>query len=539
MRHLAFFEAFFNTKYRVTSERDTWKDESTQDFFVFTSPFGTVKLRKRHAYPASFMRSVGASLVFGYGNEALGRTAAGQALPDVSEEVFVQEEFLYGYADCRRQTVVVQRDAVCVMPLFSMQQDGVIVLSNRYDQLFNKIDKHRVRINEAALINYVLFDDRHRQIATGADVLYDRARLVLQDGNLQTLYPGNAYIANKESQERGRPIDFKQALEATLDTYWQRYGAVGFQLSGGLDSATAPGYFASQGKQVVAASFGLPGVMGERQRSKLDDMGRRFPLLHNHIINLTPEEYFPFSDRIMTEHWGVLHEHQDIHQLAAMRMADYLASQGVTAMFTGVGGDELCQNITNDKVLPFGPEIQASRANAALPEYVTDNFKALHNQVQTQARYARDRPIPTVAYSVILTNIGFNNTFIDCNVWPVAPLADPRLFLFAQSIPAWHRHDKGLLRVYQFARQFPASIVHPETLEDFSEFFHLCKPQMNGLLDSFFNNSLLARRGLVNESSFKRYYRDTVDSMYDPMDTRPLELIRLLTAEVNLRAYQL
>jgi hypothetical protein len=536
MRQPAFFEATFNSGYYPSSEGYSWKDESTQDFFIFTSFFGTVKLRKRLAYPATFARSLGASLVFGYGSETVGHAVASQTLQEVSEELFTQEEFLYGHIDCARRSIIIQRDAMCVMPFFTMKQNGTVVMSNRYDRLFNQISKQQVHIDEAALVNYLLFDDRHRQLAVGADVLYDRARFVLRDGVTAIQYPRDAYIAEKASMEKVQPALFKQAIEATFDTYWQRYGAVGFQLSGGLDSATAPGYFAAQGKPVVAASFGLPAVMGERQQKKLDDMGRRFPLLQNHIIQLTPEEFFPFSDRVLAEYWDVSHEHQDMHQLAAARMADYFASRGITAMFTGVGGDELCQNITNDKIFPLGTEIMSARAGAVMPEYVTDKFRSLHAQVQSEATYAHNRPVPSVAYSVILTNIGFNNTFIDRNIWPVAPLADPRLFLYAQGIASWHRYDKGLLRVYQFARQFPESIVHPETLEDFSEFIHLCKPQLGGLLDVFFDNSVLSRQGLIDELSFKAYYRNVTGAPYDPEDTRSLELIRMLAAEINMRA---
>lgn len=535
-RQPAFFEATFTTKHRPSLEGGAWKNESSQDFFIFTSSSGTVKLRKREGYPATFMRSAGTKLVFGYGNEQLGHVAASQPLGNVPEEVFVQEEFLYGYADSEHQDVVIQRDAACVLPLFVREQDEAVVLSNRYDQLFNEVDRQQVGINEDALVNYLLFDDRHYQLAIGTDVLYDRVRFTLSKGVIQVLYPNDAAIATKNSRVEGHPRHFKDALEAVFDTYWERYGNVGFQVSGGLDSATAPGYFASQGKTVIAASFGLPAVMGELQRNKLADMERRFPLLNNFVIDLTPEEYFPFSDRIIAEHWGISHEHQDLHQQAAIRMAEYFSSQGITAMFTGVGGDELCQNITNDMIFPTSTKIVAARNSMPLPEYVTEKFRDLHKSLDRSNQ--QDRPVPATAYSVILTNIGFNNTFIDRNVWPVAPLADPKLFLYAQTIGVWHRHDKGLLRAYQFARQFPSSITHPETLEDFSEFLHLCKPQIGGLLDSFFDNSMLARRGLLHESSFKAYYRDCIDASYDASDTRILELIRLLTVEINLRAYQ-
>ncbi|MDN5274375.1 MAG: asparagine synthase [Candidatus Saccharibacteria bacterium] len=536
-RQSAFFEAALTTRHHDLTGHGAWSDKSTQDYFIFVSSFGTVKLRKRHAYPATFARSIGPSLIFGYGNETLGHMIAEQALSNVSEDAFVSEEFLYCTIDCQQQSIVVQRDAVCTMPLFTMEHSDVIALSNRYDQLFNQIDKRQVHINQAALVNYLLFDDRHNQLATGADVLYDRVRFILRDGATHVTYPNHAYIAEK-TQEKGHPRFFKEALETTLDTYWERYDTIGFQLSGGLDSATAPGYFASQGKTVVAASFGLPATMGERQRAKLDDMARRFSSLQNHIINLTPEEYFPFSDRITANHWGISHEYQDIHQLAAMQMADYFSRQGITAMFTGVGGDELCQNITNDKIFPFGSAVKEARATAVVPQYMTDKFKILHTKTQEQTPHHQDRPIPTVAYSVILTNIGFNNTFIDRNVWPVAPLSDPKLFLYAQSIPAWYRHDKGLLRAYQFARQFPPSIVYPETLEDFSEFLHFCKPQVCSLLDSFFDVSLLGQHDLIDESSFKDYYTHATRSKYDDSDTRILELIRLLAVEINLRMFQ-
>lgn len=89
--------------------------------------------------------------------------------------------------------------------------------------------------------------------------------------------------------------------------------------------------------------------------------------------------------------------------------------------------------------------------------------------------------------------------------------------------------------MYQFAREFPLSIVYPSTTEDFSEFIHLCKPRLLPLLETLFSSSILASRGLIDRFALRRYYDRVIDAPFDASDTRMLGLIRLLIVETNLQ----
>ena len=528
-----FFEAVF-TLSKPSQTDEEWHDESTDDFYIFTSSFGTLRLRKRYSYPATFVGSVDGLLYFGYGDWQRARTIASSSLSAVAENDFGDQEFLYGEVSCRQQTVIIQRDATCVLPIFAAKYSHKLALSNHSERLHDLIDQKDKTVDNLAAVNYMLFDDRYRSLLENSGPLHDRARLEWQDGSYTIHYPVDSLIA-APSDQAGDPRHFKQALESTLDTYWERYDSIGFELSGGLDSATAPGYYADQGKQIIAVTLGLPGTMGSLQQAKIQDMMQRFKL-ENYTISLDHNSHFPFAHIALTGR-GIAGEYNDLHLVATRQLADYLASKQVATIFTGVGGDELCQNINPESILPVGAGVQKERLQARLPRYATDTFAALYQKAQATAPQERDRPIPSIAYSVMLTNLGSNNVYIDRNIWPVAPLSDPKLFMFAQSIPAWHRYDKNLLRIYHFARSFPESITQPKTIEDFSEFIHLCKPVLHQLFEPTFSNSKMAEQGLIDTPALLSYSQEVISAPFDPSDTRILGLIRLFVLEVNLQNF--
>jgi len=524
-----FFEAVFTAGELPQSIQ--WRDESTGDDYIFTSPFGSLRLRKRYSYPATFAHCNGTVLSFGYGDIAHGRSIAGSELKAVAEHSFGVEEFLYAEVDCRNQSVMVQRDTASVLPIFVAEHGRTLAMSNHSSRLYDIVGRQRATINTLAAINYMLFDDRYRALLNHSEPLYDRVRLTWQGGEYVIKHPPDGLITQLADMPASNAAQFKPALESTLDAYWDRYDNIAFQLSGGVDSAVAPGYYADKGNRVLAVSLGLPGEMGARQRAKLAAMQERFGI-DNYIVDLDPSKHTPFMGTSQSNQR--VSEFSDLHLVATRQLADYLAERRIATVFTGVGGDELCQNVDPRSVLPFGAA-QEERLRVQLPSYTTDAFAKLYQKTQTEALAPSGRPVPAIAYSTLLTHLGFNNTFIDRNIWPVAPLADPTLFLFTQTIPAWHRYDKNLLRIYQFARGYPESIVHPETTEDFSEFIHLCKPTLAQLFKDHFHKPRLAEQGLIDTNQLARYVQEVVDAPFDKEDTRILELMRLLVLETNLQ----
>jgi hypothetical protein len=524
-----FFEAVFTAG--ELPQAIQWRDESTGDDYIFTSAFGSLRLRKRYAYPTTFAHCNGTVLSFGYGDMTHGRSIANSELMTVAEHSFGVEEFLYGEIDCRNQSVMIQRDTASVLPIFVARHNSTLAISNHSNRLSSMINAEKTTINTLAAINYMLFDDRYRALLDHSEPLYDRVRLTWQGGEYIVQYPPDGLITQLADMPVSSASQFKQALESTLDAYWNRYDNIAFQLSGGVDSAVAPGYYADKGNRVLAVSLGLPGEMGARQHAKLTAMQERFGI-DNYIVDLDPSKHTPFMGTSQGNQ-GVS-EFSDLHLVATRQLADYLAERRIATVFTGVGGDELCQNVDPRSVLPFGA-VQEERLQAQLPSYTTDAFARLYQKTQTEALARSGRPVPAIAYSTLLTHLGFNNTFIDRNIWPVAPLADPTLFLFTQTIPAWHRYDKNLLRIYQFARGYPESIVHPETTEDFSEFIHMCKPKLEQLFTDRFQTSRLAEQGLIDSEQLRRYVQEVVNAPFDKDDTRILELMRLLVLETNLQ----
>ena len=524
-----FFEAVFTAGELPQSIQ--WRDESTGDDYIFTSAFGSLRLRKRYSYPATFAHCNGAVLSFGYGDITHGRFIASSELGAVAEHSFGVEEFLYAEIDCRSQSVMVQRDTASVLPIFVAAHGRMLAMSNHSSRLYDMVGRKQVTINTLAAMNYMLFDDRYRALLDRSEPLYDRVRLTWRGGEYVVKHPPDGLITQLADMPASNAGQFKQALESTLDAYWDRYDNIAFQLSGGVDSAIAPGYYADKGNRVLTVSLGLPGQMGIRQRAKLTAMQERFGI-DNYIVDLNPSKHTPFMEASQGNY--IVSEFSDLHLVATKQLADYLAERRIATVFTGVGGDELCQNINPRSVLPFG-EIQEERLQAQLPSYTTDAFAKLYQKIQTEALAHASGSVPAIAYSTLLTHLGFNNTFIDRNIWPVAPLANPTLFLFTQTIPAWHRYDKNLLRIYQFARGYPESIVHPETTEDFSEFIHTCKPKLAQLFKDRFQTSRLVEQGLIDSDRLAHYVQEVVDAPFHKEDTRILELMRLLVLETNLQ----
>jgi hypothetical protein len=529
-----FFEAVFTKS--GSTQSVLWCNESTRDYHIFTSAFGVVRFRKRQSYPATFAICKGELLCFGYGNLQRGKTIADSSLAAVTDDDFGIEEFLYCEVNCRQESVTVQRDTACILPIFAATRANILALSNHSEYLYDMLDAKRISLNMHAVLNYMLFDDRHRSLLDGCKPLNDRVRLEWRGGAYAIHQPADGRIANIMHQPEGDPRYFKQALESTLDTYWQRYDNVAFQLSGGLDSAIAPGYYADQGQQVLTVTLGLPKTMGDRQRRKLSEIQQRFNI-NQYVVALDPSKHFPFANIVSTGQQGFISEFDDLHLVATRQLADHLTERGIATVFTGVGGDELCQNIDPASVLPTSQTVREQRLQTQSPNYTTEAFAALRQTVQSQPSSMQDMPVPAIAYSVMLTHLGINNTFVDRNIWPVAPLADPALFLFTQSIPAWYRYNKNLLRMYQFARAYPESIIHPKTVEDFSEFIHECKPILKQLCATYLANSRLEAQGLISKPRLQRYIRDIFAAPFDSSDTRILEVIRLIAIEHNLQNF--
>lgn len=528
-----FFEAIFAQS--GSPQNAVWCDESTRDYHIFTSAFGVVRLRKRQSYPATFAICKGELLCFGYGNLQRGKTIANSDLRAVSDDNFNIEEFLYCEVNCRQESVIVQRDTACILPIFAASRVNVLALSNHSEYLYDMLDARHVSLNMHAVLNYMLFDERHQSLLDGCKPLNDRARLEWHGGTYSIHQPADGRIATISNEPESDPRYFKQALESTLDTYWQRYDNIAFQLSGGLDSATAPGYYADQGQQILTVTLGLPKTMGDRQRRKLSEMQQRFNI-NQHVVTLDPSRHFPFANIVSTGQRGFISEFNDLHLVATRQLADYLVEKNIATVFTGVGGDELCQNVNPASVLPTSQTVREQRLQIQSPSYTTKAFSVLRQTAERESAI-HSMPVPAIAYSVMLTHLGFNNTFVDRNIWPVAPLADPALFLFTQKMPAWYRYNKNLLRMYQFARAYPESITHPKTIEDFSEFIHECKPILEQLCADYFANSRLIAQGLINKRRLEHYIRDVFTAAFRPSDTRILEVIRLIAIEHNLQKF--
>lgn len=528
-------QPFFEVRLsRSENERpyDHWKDTSTADYHRCESLFGTVQLKRRQSYPKTFMLIKGQILYCGYGDIVLARQILEQPLQNVDERLFYSQELLLVAIDCRAQTVALQRDAFSTIPLFAGQVRDHLVIASSYEYVCGNVPPGSLHVDPLSLIEYLqLLGQRSNTLFKEVKALYDRSRLQWGKTYEITEAPDAQAIVYAQEHRTADAKLFVTFLEEALDAYWDKYvstNPAACDLSGGFDSSLVAGYYADRQRPIVTGTIVYPGAFGASVEDKLAQFLQRFPVA-NSAFHMDPQHEYPLAGMALLNRWRPFFPRATLYSATIDKVAQAYQRQGASVVFTGIGGDELCQNIHPGAALEQGEAEYERRAKLDPPLYASPGYRRYMLDA-LDGLSSQHKSIPLLPYSVAQQNISGYDTFLQHDLWPVAPLADPRVFVYCQSLPIRYRTQKNILRTYLYARKYPEVIYDGNRKEHFGTFFDIAVAQgLAGAMHRFFASSVLVRDGIIDAVALKRLLASP------PGDSVWLSLYALLTVEINLQ----
>jgi hypothetical protein len=538
LRHNYFVEVVIDAQAATSFNEDTWADTSTATHFVYKADGATVRLRKRQAYPATFAQVHGTVLLLGYGAVNQARRLLAMPLSAIPEAVFMDDEFLYIAIDLATREVIVQSDAFPTVPLFVSADTVRFVLASDFSVTHANHKTKQYQVNTRAVAQFL---GGHSNFGAtfvhDIRVLYDRKRLVWSNGNTNMYMPPDASMRDYHSNRTGDPHQFVPLLEQTLDRYWQRYvgnGHIGgSELSGGLDSAVITACLADKGYRPMTITSILPGKFRVSQQQKLDDFARRFGTTG---IALPAHHYFdyPWQD-VLDGRTSQPFYHYEYAMYATEIdvMYQQLRQCGSLVIFRGVGGDELFEHVDYDLMMnndySYADEYLAVPGFEPIASHLTNPASNPDGKLPS-----KQPPVPLMSLSALESPL-FATAALRNDLWPVSPLADPRLVAYTQTLPLEYCDNKLLFGIYARARRIPQSIYLASVNEDFRDvnvarYFGLHQHITQALQDS-----VLRRMGLIRVEPLWQAHHDAgkTQTIHSRM---AIALVQVLYAELSLRS---
>lgn len=528
-----FLEAsIFQQRTPYTSERK-WSDRSTSDHLLFEAPDCNVSLVRRTSYPRTFAYIKGSVLIFGYGPSEIAETLLATPLDATPEDIFLDNEFLYIAIDWRQKSIVIQADAFNTASVFvGTQQDRCIVTSD-FGRTFSLLDQRQCTINKHCVARYLLSQLTYEKtFIDQVQLLYDRKRLQWSPRGTQLWLPPDATMKEYYRNRTGNAREFPQRLEQTLINYWQKYtggGKGGCELSCGLDSSTVAGFLADQGCQPITATALFPGEYAHTQRQKLNDFLDRFNTT-SITVPATHHLDYPWAEVLQGQLKQPFYHYCPYpYSVFFDDMYQALADQGVTTIFSGVGGDELFEHVDHRHVM--NNTNHASKLFMSMPGFgpLVDYITRLNQQPTIQ------RPIPLASHSALTINAG-DDRYLRYGLWAAHPLADPRLYAYMQTVPLQYCVDKLLLRIYAQARRVPKSIYLPVINEDFRDVDIAVGRQLDQAISYTLSDSILVGSGMLDRTPLLKTYGRLKDGAIANEGQMSLIFQNFLFAELNLRS---
>ncbi|MEU6525814.1 asparagine synthase [Streptomyces sp. NPDC046924] len=293
-------------------------------------------------------------------------------------------------------------------------------------------------------------------------------------------------------------------------------GCVGVELSGGADSGNVA-LAVKAARFFEVHSFGLlvGGGIGRQQEER-----RRALVGHCgfHDTAIPAMQHPPFCP----DGVRALRKPHDpagaFYQEAFDVVREQAASRRCEIMFTGSGGDEI--------------NAHHSRRQAELPTpepvpWLGD--KAVRALAEVNEHLA---PIPVLPVPTLMAFGMHNPGFLRAGVWPVSPLAHPRIVRFMEQLPHEHKRGKALFRERIRQARLPEWVASPAEPENFLAVLEKgLRSYGLPVLDDMLKESLLADLGYVDGKALAEARRDA-----DAAPVVPDLLCDVLTLEVGLRS---
>ena len=471
-----------------------------------------VALKQRDAYPTTYCRRIAGAYIFGYGEHS-------RKLGD---------EYLHVILRDTGQLEVI-RDTFATLPIYYAAEDSGCTLSNEYSHVVGAVQ--RPALNTDGIIEHIaMFSRIAPPIVQGIEMLEERETL----SYTPSILPKKQRAANRPwtfsvDAPQVDPKDFMPYLTSHFDDFIAsrlQGQTFAFQVSGGLDSATLPQYFAQQYKQrAPMASMLFTDHYATAQRTKLRHLyaDRVSTTITSFLDPLTQ---FPLSHMVRSGNYAPSYS-EHMYSECMIPVADRLQEQGITVLCTGEGADELFLNVT--PTLPgFMPTEQERifRSTRVLAPFVTQKFRDEYVENASKAAMT----LPYRHHNMMFAQ-RCNNLYIRRDIWPVSPFFDADLYRFCQGMPAAFRANKNILRAFHQASGFEKAIYDTTENEYFDSF--LDQSFRSGVYDQVMrllvSRSVTVSKGYVDVEKLWRTYKEL------PSKNAAFEIYLFLTLEINLQ----
>lgn len=416
-----------------------------------------IRLRKRTAYPVTYcLEQPDGTFLFGYGSQHVTANDS----PEEHLRITVST----------RGELTLQRDAFVTLPIFFARMGDTLIIDNLYENVLGFLPKATVTtshlLDALAQCSIHLNDTPVKEIAliNERETCYSNA-----DGTTIRFPASREWGISREA-----PPTAAGAYPETLTEYLEYFAQsrlsgtnFAYHASGGLDSATLPFFLGKKyGVRAPLATVWYPAGQKVTQQPKIQQLMSRAGSVHI-ATEIDGATDFPLAHQILTGNFSPLYLNDEIYVGPNERLADQLQAMGVTVLCTGMGGDDILENIVSlEHRHAYGSIEKEQRKTQNLPPYFNDSFR--HDYIAaTPMEYSR--PLPLLPLSS-LTPAG-NNIYIERDIWPVSPFRQPALFDFCQGLGPQFRSNKNILRMYHHAHGFPEEIYNAKTNEDFGKFF--------------------------------------------------------------------
>ncbi|SBT91794.1 asparagine synthase (glutamine-hydrolysing) [Streptomyces sp. DI166] len=311
----------------------------------------------------------------------------------------------------------------------------------------------------------------------------------------------------------GQPDDLltdviRQAATAT--------GCVGVELSGGADSGNvALAIKAARFPEVYSFGLLVGGSTGRQQRER-----RRVFVEHCGFRDTaTPAmQHPPFCAGGVRDLCKPHDPAGAFYQEAFDVVREQAAARRCEVMFTGSGGDEINAHHSRTQAELPTPEpvpwlgVKAARALAEVNEQLA--------------------PIPALPVPTLMAFGMHNPGFLRAAIWPVSPLAHPRIVRFMEQLPHEHKRGKALFRDRIRRAGVPEWVAAPAEPENFLAVLEKgLRSYGLPVLDDMLKESILVDLGYVDGKALAKARRDA-----DAAPVVPDLLCDALALEVGLRS---
>lgn len=477
-----------------------------------------VLLKKRNAYPATYCQKTGNnSFELGYG----------------PKNPTPQDEFLHIVYSSGELTI--KRDSFATLPIYFAENKRHLVVNNEYREVVEQLPAKE--LSQQAFLKLLAGDSTAGPLAKEVKPLMEDQSLEW-DGKVTTKHAPPRKWATSKDATATDPYSFLDGFNTFLDYFIETRLAGGnfaFEVSGGLDSATLPQYYARKvANGITCASLLLSDKeSAATQQPKLSAV-QSATKAQFFYTTLNPAIHFPLARMTRTGSLLAPFCTEMTYEEALSDLLSQLKAQGVEIICTGQGGDEFFGNTADATAwMTHGQPERTRRQKAQLPPYTTPAFRQAYVEgTPKQALGNLPKRPPSVTYE----QLG-NNVYIRHNIWPVSPFSDPDFYTWIQGLPAHFRANRNIIRAYQQAMGFVEEIYNPVQNEAFNNFARgaFYTGSYDALIQALLPNSAAIKYGYVDTQELFAAYDSAKSGMYSPEDADEVffGILCWIMAEIN------